>query len=111
MSDALRLCELSSGRNLALVEHRVFKQLRAASLDIGALRSGDVATRDLDEDLALRLGLAFRVLAPMRNRTYMRGVAEGIDAMAREEASYWLGMAMHRRRPRRVLKALRCLLV
>jgi hypothetical protein len=41
----------------------------------------------------------------------MRAVAEGIDAMAREEAAYWLGMAMHRRYPRRVLMALRCLLV
>ena len=40
----------------------------------------------------------------------MRGVAEGIDAMAKEEAAYWLGMAMHRR-PRRVLPAVRCLLV
>ncbi|PYR20270.1 MAG: hypothetical protein DMF95_07660 [Acidobacteria bacterium] len=39
------------------------------------------------------------------------GVAEGTDAMAKEEAAYWLGMAMHRRRPRRVLPALRCLLV
>jgi len=100
-----------SGRNLALVEHRVFKQIRAAGLDIGTLRSGDLARRDLTEDLALRLGLAFRALAPMRNRSYMRGVAEGIDAMAKEEAAYWLGMAMHRRRPRRVLAALRCLLV
>ncbi len=100
-----------SGRNLALVEHRVFKQMRAAGLDIGTLRSGEVARRDLTEDLALRLGLSFRALAPMRNRLYMRGVAEGIDAMAKEEAAYWLGMAMHRRRPRRVLAALRCLLV
>jgi hypothetical protein len=99
-----------SGRNLALVEHRVFKQIRATGLDIGALRSGDVARRDLTEDLALRLGLAFRALAPMRNRSYMRGVAEGVDAMAKEEAAYWLGMSMHRRRPRRVLAALRCLL-
>ena len=40
----------------------------------------------------------------------MRAVAEGIDAMAREEAAYWLGMAMHRRKSRRVLMALRCLL-
>ena len=30
--------------------------------------------------------------------------------MGREEAAYWLGMAMHRRRPRRVLTALRMLL-
>lgn len=30
--------------------------------------------------------------------------------MAREEAAYWLGMAMHRKKPRRVLAALRLLL-
>lgn len=100
-----------SGRNLALVEHRVFKQIRAAGVDIGMLRAGEMVRRDLTEDLALRLGLSFRALAPMRNRSFMRGVSEGIDAMAKEEAAYWLGMAMHRRRPRRVLAALRCLLV
>ncbi|MDW8444256.1 MAG: hypothetical protein RML45_08075, partial [Acetobacteraceae bacterium] len=64
----------------------------------------------LAEDVALRLGLLFRALAPMRNRDAMRAVAEGIEAMTREEASYWLGMAMHRRNPRRVLTALRILL-
>jgi hypothetical protein len=40
----------------------------------------------------------------------MRAVAEGIEAMGREEAAYWLGMAMHRRNPRRVLTALRLIL-
>jgi hypothetical protein len=40
----------------------------------------------------------------------MRSCAEGIDAMGREEAAYWLGMTMHRRHPRRVLQALRILL-
>ncbi len=100
-----------AGRNLALVDHRVLKQLRTAGVDIGPLRTGDGARHDLDEDLALRLALAFRALAPMRNRASMRAVSEGIDAMAREEAAYWLGMAIHRRHPRRVLMALRCLLV
>ena len=46
----------------------------------------------------------------MRNRDAMRDVAAGIEAVGREEASYWLGMAMHRRNPRRVLTALRFLL-
>jgi hypothetical protein len=55
--------------------------------------------------------LTFRSLAPMRNRTHMRGVSEGIEGMAKEEAAYWLGMAMRRRHPRRVLMALRCLFV
>jgi len=40
----------------------------------------------------------------------MRSVAEGIEAMDREEAAYWLGMAMHRPNPRRVLTALRVML-
>jgi hypothetical protein len=43
-------------------------------------------------------------------RDNMRAVAEGIENMGREEAAYWLGMAMHRRHPRRVLTALRFLL-
>jgi len=89
----------------------VLKQLRAAGVDVGPLRTGDAARHELDEDLALRLALTFRALAAMRNRNSMRAVSEGIDAMAREEAAYWLGMAMHRRHPRRVLMALRCLLV
>ena len=63
-----------------------------------------------NEDEALHLGLIFRVLAPMRSRNNMVSCAEGIDAMAKEEASYWLGMAMHRKYPRRVLMALRFLL-
>ena len=47
----------------------------------------------------------------MRSRDNLRAVIEGIEAMGTEEASYWLGMAMHRKNPRRVLMALRCLLV
>ena len=60
--------------------------------------------------IALRIALLMRALAPMRSRVAMMEVAEGIDAMPREEASYWLGMAVHRRNPRRVLSALRTLL-
>ena len=74
-----------------------------------ALNSGAVA-QPLPEDVALLLGLLFRALAPMRSRERMRSVAEGIEAMDREEAAYWLGMAMHRPNPRRVLTALRVML-
>jgi hypothetical protein len=41
----------------------------------------------------------------------MRAVADGIEHMGREEAAYWLGMTMHRKYPRRVLSALRMLLI
>jgi hypothetical protein len=99
-----------SGRNLSLVEYRLFRQLRALGLDIGAARRGEPQRFPLDEAWALRLGLMFRVLAPMRQRGYIKACAEGIEAMPKEEAAYWLGMAMHRRNPRRVLMALRALL-
>ena len=103
------------GRNLDLVEHRVLRRLARAGIRLGATvrrpGKGDASGgHALSEDLALTLGLLFRALAPMRSRENMRTVAEGIEAMQREEAAYWLGMAMHRKRPRRVLAALRMLL-
>ena len=106
---ALRMAGLR-GRNLELVEHRVLKRLSRFGVRLG--RSVDDGKRGhaLDEDLALTLGLLFRTLAPMRSRDNMRAVADGIEEMGREEAAYWLGMAMHRRHPRRVLTALRVLL-
>lgn len=99
------------GRNLALVEHRVLRLLKAAGIDPTSVPARGTGSFELSEDLALRLGLAFRTLAPMRNRAYMRACIEGIEAMGKEEAAYWLGMAMHRKYPRRVLGALRFLLI
>ena len=102
------------GRNLELVEHRVLRKLAQSGIRVdsgnGGRGRGVASKRTLGEDLALNLGLLFRCLAPMRNRENMRAVAEGVEAMQREEAAYWLGMAMHRKRPRRVLAALRMLL-
>ena len=99
------------GRNLALIEHRVLRLLTKEGITLGGLKKGSSATFNLSEDLALNLGLVFRTLAPMRNRENMRMVADGIEAMGKEEAAYWLGMAMHRKYPRRVLMALRFLLI
>ena len=98
------------GPNLGLVEHRVLRRLAQSGTRLGQNPAGKERGHALTENLALTLGLLFRTLAPMRNRENMRTVAEGIEAMQREEAAYWLGMAMHRKRPRRVLAALRVLL-
>lgn len=97
------------GRNLELVEHQVRRRLAAVGVRPIPLHRERV-TAALPEDVALTLGLLFRTLAPMRSRDRMRAVTEGIDAMDREEAAYWLGMAMYRAKPRRVLSALRILL-
>ena len=99
------------GRNLSLVEHRLLRQLKQAGIDPLGMRKGDHRAFDLDEDAALRFGLLFRVLAPMRRRQNIGSCVVGIEAMGKEEAAYWLGMAMHRKYPRRVLTALRVLLV
>ncbi len=98
------------GRNLELVEHRVLRRLAGAGVRPGPSAGRRRRGYALAEDTALTLGLLFRALAPMRSRDNMRAVAEGIERMEREEAAYWLGMAMHRHRPRRVLTALRVLL-
>ena len=97
------------GRNLELAENRIMKRLKAAGVRLD-LMPLDGLSNPINEDAALRLALLFRMLAPMRNRDRMRMVAEGIEEMGREEAGYWLGMAVHRRNPRRVLMALRILL-
>jgi hypothetical protein len=103
------------GRNLALIEAWVLKTLRAHGIDPVAsaaeVAAGGVRRYAVPEQLALQLGLTFRALAPMRSRMHMRAVADGIAAMGKEEAAYWLGMAMHRKHPRRVLMALRFLLI
>lgn len=99
------------GRNLALIEHRLLRRLAKVKIDLGGLLLRETRAFPLDEDLALGLGLLFRVLAPMRNRDYMLACMAGIEAMSREEAAYWLGMALHRPHPRRVLMALRILLI
>lgn len=106
------------GDALEMVEHRVFRQMQRAGLRMSSLRpvlnrkqaEPRVQGYNIPEELALTLGLLFRVLAPMRSRPRMRQVAEGVEAMEKEEASYWLSMAIHRKNPRRVLTALRYLL-
>ena len=47
---------------------------------------------------------------PQAHMDRIREVAEGVEKMSREEAGYWLGMALHRAHPRRVLASLRTLL-
>jgi hypothetical protein len=98
------------GRNLELIEHRVLRRLLQAGVKLSGREAEQKEGHRVTEDIALMLGLLFRSLAPMRKRENMRAVAEGIEAMGREEAAYWLGMAMHRKNPRRVLTALRYLL-
>ena len=98
------------GTALRLLENRVLKRLARARIQLGQLWPGKQKTWPLDEETALQLGLLFRVLAPMRNLDRIRQVADGVEALSREELGYWLGMALHRPFPRRVMAALRILL-
>ena len=98
------------GVGLRMVESRILKRLARERIVLGSIRPGKAKAWSLHEESALLLGLLFRVLAPMKNVDRIRQVADGVEAMGREEAGYWLGMAMHRAQPRRVLAALRMLL-
>jgi hypothetical protein len=98
------------GRALRLIETRVLRRLKQVGISLAGVKKDQSSTFDLDEDVALNLALLFRVLAPMRSLDNIQAVADGIDKMSREEAGYWMGMAVHRVYPRRVLAALRVLL-
>ncbi len=98
------------GRNLELVEHRVTRRLKQAGVPFEQPALRMPRAWSLPEEIALPVALLFRALAPMRSRDNLRNVVEGIEQMGKEEAAYWLGMAMHRKNPRRVLSALRILL-
>ena len=89
----------------------MLRRLKSVRINLNDLPGIDALRVPIDEELVINLGLLFRALAPMRNRAHMAAVAAGIEAMAKEEAGYWLGMAMHRKHPRRVLMALRFLLI
>ncbi|MDQ0566860.1 DUF7680 family protein [Qipengyuania citrea] len=98
-----------AGRNLEINQVRILKKMKEAGIRLDIMPV-DGMRAPIREEQALRLALLFRVLAPMRSRARMVDIAEGIEGMAREEAAYWLGMAVHRKNPRRVLNALRVLL-
>ena len=108
VKQAVRLAGLR-GAKLALVESRVLRVLGKEGRALALLRSGERRELQLAEDLAVRLVLLFRTLAPMRSREAMSQVAQMVEGLSREEASWWAGKVLHRSRPRRVLAALRLL--
>lgn len=99
------------GRSLEIVETQILRRLKQVGISFKDLKPGNPQAHRLDEEMALGLALLFRTLAPMRNIEKIRKVAEEIDKLSREEAGYWLGMAIHRSKPRLVLAALRLLLI
>ena len=80
------------GPGLRIAENRLLKRLAREKIVLGSLKPGKSKRWPLDEEVALTLGLLFRVLAPMKNLDRIRQVAEGVEKMSREEAGYWLGM-------------------
>lgn len=108
LSEPERMASLR-GHALGAVEHRVLKRLARTKIDLGSLAPGEKRAWPLEEEDALQLGLLFRAVTPMRNLDRIRRVADMVEGMTREEAAYWLGMAVHRKNPRKVLAALRLL--
>ncbi len=99
-----------AGEPLRFLEARLLRRLSRLRIQPARLLPGQEREWPLDEDAAVGMALLFRAVAPMRNLDRIGQVADAIEAMSREESGYWLGMAMYRERPRRVLAALRLLL-
>lgn len=89
-----------------IMEVRIRKILLAHEIRLLAI-DGEITPFRLPEETALKLALIFKTLAPMRQRFKIHAVYDGIEAMAYEEAAYWLGMALYRPKPRKILAALR----
>ncbi|MDW8371807.1 MAG: hypothetical protein RMK81_16135, partial [Geminicoccaceae bacterium] len=96
----IRLAGLDGAKS-ALIESRILKRLGEDGSRLARLRSGEKLALPLPEAEAARLVLLFRTLAPMRARDAMLACAAAIEALSREEASWWLGMVQHKKRPRR----------
>ena len=73
------------GRNFALIEHRLLRQLKQININLTSLQRGKVKDFDLDEEQALKIGLMFRVLAPMRNRKICAVVLRELNLWAKKK--------------------------
>lgn len=95
------------GSPFRLIEHKLIKSLVRFKIDWS---SRETKKWNISENMANSHALLFRVLAPMKNIDRIRAVSEGIEEMREEEASYWMGMVLHRKKPARILAALRLIL-
>lgn len=72
-------------------------------------KGGSVA---VSEDDALRLGLTFIAIGPLRSEERMAGMVQGIKDMSPDEAAYWLKKIVNDNSPKRLASiAFRTLLV
>lgn len=95
------------GSPFRLIEHKMIKGFKRLKIEW----SDPTPKRwQILESEANSYALLFRVLAPMKNIERIRSVISGIEDMREEEASYWMGMVLHRKKPARILMALRILL-
>lgn len=94
------------GRPLELLENSLGKRLARMGAR-GALTGSGNKAWPLAEDNALTLALLFRALSGLRNLDRIRAVHDFAAKLEREEAAYWLGMALYRKNPRRILAAFR----
>jgi hypothetical protein len=95
------------GTPFRLIEHKLIKGFSRFKIDWSSLEK---RTYKIPEGMANSYSLLFRALAPMKNIDRIRSVAEGISEMREEEAAYWMGMVLHRKKPSRILAALRLIL-
>jgi hypothetical protein len=73
------------GHKLLLVEGAILRRLKAEQVSLAKLKKGEARRDPLSEDLALAMGLLFKLLAPMRNVAAIWAWR----CIARTPAGYW----------------------
>lgn len=81
------------GLPLIVAKGEIEEQLRRNCHPKLLIKSARHKIAELSEDRAVRLGLLFFALKPMRKIERMREVLYGIAQMSREEAGYWFSKA------------------
>lgn len=98
------------GAPFRVLETWLIRKLGKMNVSISLMKKNTNHTFMIKEDHAMFLTLLFLSLTSLRKVERIREVAMGVESLTYEESSYWVAMALHKKKPRRVLAALRMLL-
>ena len=90
-----------SGRNLCLIKYRLLRTLKTST-------KRQVITTT--EEVAYRVALLLKTVAPVKSNLLISRYAEAIEFMSPHIMAYWIGMIMHRKKSGKILAAFRLVL-
>jgi hypothetical protein len=98
------------GSPMQAVFDRIVEAVKATGSRASDVRAERKAPFPLDEETAVRLGLLFLAIKPLRKLARMEAIRDATATMSAEEAYYWYSKCSSPVTGRRATKALRILL-